>query len=113
MTTLTEYINAVRTSAKQLEDAARYLSDFCHKTGNLWPDHQVRPADWTPRAQTPPAGWVWASDGMRVWLIQCDGKPIRREVTAVRFWTLAYIPAPPQGAVLLLDGEASLDGKEG
>ena len=61
-----------------------------------WPENQVvAGAVWYSRDKTPPIGQVWASDGTRVWLIWGRGEPIPKEATAVKFWTEAYIPAPP------------------
>lgn len=61
-----------------------------------WPDHQVIPfCDWQDRDKTPPAGKIWASDGIGVWLINSEGEPIAKEATAVKFWSIAFIPGPP------------------
>lgn len=61
-----------------------------------WPDHQIRGgAEWRSRDETPPIGWLWASDGDAVWTIHSDGKPIPATAIRVRYWTLAFIPAPP------------------
>ena len=65
------------------------------KAAKNWPDYQVRVgAEWYGRDKTPPDGWIWASNGLSVWLIQGRGEPIGDDATAVKFWTDAYVPAP-------------------
>ena len=76
----------LRTLQAQLEDAKK-----------AWPDHQMRcRTEWYDRSVTPPKGYIWASDGVGVWLIRGKGEPISETATAVKFWTAAYIPAPPE-----------------
>ena len=55
----------------------------------------VECSDWHPRSEIPPEGCIWASDGWGVWLINSDGKGIPPEATAVKYWTRACIPSPP------------------
>ena len=66
-------------------------------SAEAWPDDQVVGlAEWHSRDETPPKGIIWASDGSAVWLLHhCDGKPISKDATRVRYWTRAFIPAPP------------------
>jgi hypothetical protein len=71
---------------EQLQDAKK-----------AWPEFQVRVgAEWHSRDTVPPNGLIWASNGTRVWLIYGRGEPIGKDATAVKFWTDAYIPAPPE-----------------
>lgn len=93
-----------------LSESIRRMSNYCSALGGVvvelqreleeakqsWPDHQVVVgAEWHDRSETPPAGYVWASNGTRVWLIHSDGTPIGKYATAVLYWTTAFIPAPP------------------
>lgn len=73
-------------------EAARRIVAGCTRFKTI----NVPAADWRPRTETPPAGMAWASDGAAVWLIHTDGKPIPAEAYAVKFWTIAFIPTPPQ-----------------
>ena len=67
------------------------------KAARQWPDHQVRVgAEWYDREKTPPDSWIWVSDGVSVWLVRGGGKPFEEYATLIKFWTHAYIPAPPE-----------------
>jgi hypothetical protein len=61
-----------------------------------WPDFQVvKGAKWKARDQKPPNAWVWMSDGSSVWLVHGRGENIPASATSCKFWTEAFIPAPP------------------
>jgi hypothetical protein len=68
--------------------------------GHYWPgDAPTLNVHWHSRDKVPPAGLTWASNGEAVWIIHSDGKPIGASATAVRFWTQACIPAPPNRVI--------------
>ena len=68
-----------------------------HDAKKAWPDFQTRVgAEWYSRDNTPPNGYIWASNGVDVWLIHGRGEPIGDHATSVKYWTDAYIPAPPE-----------------
>lgn len=101
---LSDYLDEVKRHGDALLAAVEEANRFLKKARDVWPDHQiVGPVVWQAREVTPPAGVVWASDGLGVWLIHTDGGPISAGATAVQFWTTAYIPAPP--VVMTIDGE--------
>lgn len=78
-------VNGIVSIQKRVRDARE-----------AWPDHQVREnVSWHSRSETPPDEQIWASDGVRVWLIHGKGEPIPPAATAVKYWTTACIPAPP------------------
>ena len=64
-----------------------------------WPAAQMAATDATdwhnPSEPTPAGTVIWATDGSRVWTIWGTGKPINKEATAVKAWSVAFIPAPP------------------
>jgi len=79
-----------------MADQLKGMKKRLREARKAWPDFQIRcGAEWYDRSKTPPDGFIWASDGVGVWLIHGRGKPIATEATAVKFWTDAYIPAPP------------------
>jgi hypothetical protein len=86
--------NVQREVARELqaaEDDLRFAKD-------AWPDGQVvAGADWQSRDVVPNFnGIVWASDGKGVWIIHAEaGRPIGGSPSVVRYWTRAFIPAPP------------------
>lgn len=72
------------------------MRDRLETAKQSWPDFQVRAgAVWYDRSNVPPDGYIWASDGIRVWLIHGRGEPIPGSAVSVKFWTDAYIPVPP------------------
>jgi hypothetical protein len=93
-------VKAMQQATKAVEDCKYKLSNFELLDGQ---SPLVR-VDWRPRSETPPKGRVWASDGDGVWLIGCDGTPISQNATAVKWWTAALIPMPPNTAKII-DGE--------
>ncbi len=95
-------VEAMRSATKAVEDCKYKLNSFELLDGA---SPLVR-VDWRPRSETPPKGRVWASDGDGVWLINCDG-PIPSSATAVKYWTAALIPLPPNAAKVI-DGELAL-----
>jgi len=88
-------IKAMDGHVKSLQAVLASLSDQLARAKDAWPSHQMLPAEWHNRSETPPEGQIWASDGIRVWLIWSDGDPISPGATLVKHWTTAYIPAPP------------------
>jgi hypothetical protein len=96
MTTV-ELIDDMKRLSKEMETKAAELRRTMLAAADMWPDYQVVKnfGGWHDRNETPPVGQIWASDGLRVWLIHHDGNGIPRTATAVKFWTAALIPAPP------------------
>lgn len=95
---LSEEMSALFSHIDALEEVCRSLKHRLERAKDAWPDHQIipsRPNDWHGRDEVPPDGFVWASDGIGVWLIRGRGEPISKEATSVKYWTEAYIPAPP------------------
>jgi hypothetical protein len=103
-------IDGERTVKAQLKHIEKLIGDVheameevdmaCDDLCNAWLEHQVRtpPQDfgWHPRTEQPPAGKVWASDGLRVWMINSDGvTPIQPAATKVKYWCVAFLPRPP------------------
>ena len=96
-----QHIQALQSVLKSLEERVRRAKD-------AWPSHQILPAEWTDRSVTPPVGRVWYSDGINVWLIKSDGKGMGGSPDVCRYWTTAYIPAPPTSK----KSEAATGGRE-
>jgi hypothetical protein len=94
---LDKEIEEIERHVKALQAVLASLTDRLARAKKAWPSHQILPAEWRDRSETPPAGQIWASDGINVWLIRKDGGPIDPGATAVKYWTTAYIPAPPYG----------------
>lgn len=63
---------------------------------NIEPDEGTVDIDWHPRTETPPRGYIWASNGEHVWLLYSDGKPILDTAISVLHWSNALIPRPPR-----------------
>ena len=94
---LSDEIKALEQHCKAMETQLKEMRSTLDKAAKEWPDYQVRcGAVWYDRSKVPPKGFIWASNGVSVWLIQGDGEPIPDTATAVKFWTDAYIPAPPE-----------------
>ncbi len=80
-----------------LQHASTKLKENLIKARNEWPDYQRVPGkDWKPKTEIPPAGVIWASNGISVWLINSTGEGISPNATQVKYWSEAYIPEPPQ-----------------
>jgi hypothetical protein len=93
---LSEELNFMQKHVDIIRQQIDELRARLSEAKDAWPDHQIAPtADWHDRSEKPPIGQIWASDGLRVWLIRADGEGIPPGATAVKFWTTAYIPAPP------------------
>jgi hypothetical protein len=92
---LDDEIRAIQEHVEALRKVLASLEERLQCAKGAWPSHQILPAEWHDRSETPPVGVIWASDGLRVWLIRSDGEPISKGAVAVKFWTTAYIPAPP------------------
>lgn len=92
---LDDEIKEMQSHVAVLQGVLDSLTDRLARAKKAWPAHQIQPAEWHDRSETPPAGQIWASDGIGVWLIRSDGEPISAGATAVKWWTTAYIPAPP------------------
>lgn len=61
-----------------------------------WNDEQIIDGQtWHSRDEATPNGFIWASDGINVWLIMGRGAPIEAGAVAVKMWCDAFIPAPP------------------
>jgi len=77
-----------------------------------WPAAQMVPTnatDWRPPSEPTPAGTVvWATDGTRVWTLWGTGNPIPGSATAVKAWTVAFIPSPP-ASLQLIEGNGDAD----
>lgn len=84
-------VEALDLAHKALRDAAYALGNFRLLDGTA----PIIKTDWRPREEVPPKGHIWASDGEGIWLIHSDGQPIPASATAVKFWTQAFIPCPP------------------
>ena len=101
---LRDQILALQTEIQSLvEDHARRLEHMVKdldQAAKNWPDHQrvsLEDEVWFGRdCPTPEGSQVWASDGVGVWLIHGDGKPIPDYATRVLYWTPALIPLPPK-----------------
>lgn len=93
---LDEEIEAIQLHIEALQKVLASLEDRLRRAKGAWPSHQILPAEWNDRSVTPPVGVIWATDGIRVWNINSDGTPIGPNATAVKWWTTAYIPAPPK-----------------
>ena len=75
----------------------KLMQETLDRAKKAWPDFQTRVgAEWYSRDKTPPNGYIWASNGVDVWLIHGRGEPIGDYATSVKYWTDAYIPAPPE-----------------
>lgn len=92
---LDDHIETIQQHIEALQKVLASLAQRLERAKDAWPSHQILPAEWHDRNVTPPTGQIWASDGIRVWLILSDGEPINPGATAVKYWTTAYIPAPP------------------
>jgi len=93
---LSEEINALQAHVDALQDVLDSLKKRIERVDKSWPDHQIIPSnDWHDRNEIPPEGRIWASDGIRIWLISSDGKGIDDGATAVKYWSIAFIPHPP------------------
>ncbi len=92
---LDDDIDAIQQHISALEQILQSLQLRLARAKNAWPSHQILPAEWNDRSVTPPAGILWASDGVNVWTIRSHGEPISAGAVAVKYWTTAYIPAPP------------------
>jgi len=76
---------------------AHALMESLQSFDTSWPNSQVKPdGKWHPAAKTPPDSVIWASDGTNVWLIRGTGKPLSEKLIAVKYWTVACIPAAPR-----------------
>jgi hypothetical protein len=91
-------IEVMNGHVKSLQAVLASLSEQLALAKDAWPAHQMLPAEWHDRSETPPRGQIWATDGIRVWLIWSDGEPISLGATLVKQWTTAYIPMPPNTA---------------
>lgn len=92
---LSREIEFLKTCVKEMQLVLAQLQDRLEEAGRAWPDHQIAPAEWRDRSEIPPVGKVWYSDGLRVWLINSDGTGMGGHPDVCRYWTTAYIPAPP------------------
>ena len=97
-----ELLNKLHALTAEMKSVVAEMEQATKEAYDVWPDYAVVKnfGEWRDRSETPPVGPIWASDGFRVWLIHCDGKPISASATAVKFWTAALIPAPPVGPVI-------------
>ena len=90
----------IETLEQQCASMMTLLSEMrgqLQEAKKAWPDFLVRVgAEWYSRDKVPPNGYIWASDGVSVWLIHGRGEPIGKGATAVKFWTDAYIPTAPE-----------------
>jgi hypothetical protein len=94
---LNEEISELQRQCSGIQQRLSDMQKRLEKAKKAWPDFQVRVgAEWYDRSKVPPDGHIWASDGIGVWLIHGRGEPIGEYATAVKFWTEAYIPAPPE-----------------
>ena len=94
---LNQEIALLEQECESMMSQIKKMSERLERAKKAWPDFQVRVgAEWYSRDKVPPDGYIWASDGVGVWLIHGRGRPIGKEASAVKFWTDAYIPAPPE-----------------
>lgn len=101
-----ERVEALNVHVREEARAIRQALDDASKD---WPDHQIIPAQWYRRGEAvPPVGKLWYSDGTRVWLVYSDGKGMGGSPDICRYWTHAWIPAPPIGRELELTAEPEL-----
>ncbi|MEJ2124152.1 MAG: hypothetical protein P8Y47_04890 [Alphaproteobacteria bacterium] len=96
---------ALAAAHAALQELARNLDHFKLLDG----DNPIVKTEWHARDEIPPVGHVWASDGNGVWLIHSEGLPIPEHATAVKFWTQAFIPCPPNHRPTI-DSSASVGG---
>lgn len=93
---LSKEIEFLKTTVREMQIVLEQLQERLEQADKAWPDHQiVQTAEWRNRSEIPPAGKVWYSDGVRVWLIHSDGTGMGGSPDVCRYWTTAYIPAPP------------------
>lgn len=96
MVTLDNELDSLYEGLQTLVNDLIGLQARIRKSKEAWPSHQIRSdVHWHTREEIPPDEHIWASDGIRVWLIHGKGEPISPAATAVKFWTTACIPAPP------------------
>jgi len=66
------------------------------QAAGAWNDEQIVVGQtWHPRSKPTPHGYIWATNGVNVWLIMGRGEPISVAATDVTHWCDAFIPAPP------------------
>jgi hypothetical protein len=94
---LHKILERIGTLYKQVERETQEIECELRFAHDLWPDAQVvKGADWKSREiRMPPNRYVWASDGKGVWLIHSGDGVVPDSAIAVRYWTEAFIPAPP------------------
>ena len=96
MITVNETLRDVEKDLYEVLDAIEKTRGKLFEAQNQWPAHQVGTgAVWHGLDEVPPNGWIWASDGIQVWLIMGLGKPINPNSGDIKYWTEAFIPAPP------------------
>lgn len=95
----TELMDKMVELANEMERCSKEFRSVMNDAAWAWPDYQmVKFGEWKSRDEVPPEGTLWASDGLRVWTIRSDGKGIPSSASAVKFWTAALVPSPPQAA---------------
>ena len=97
MKTLNDTIDELELQVASMQDQLAGVRDRLLEAKGKWADHQVVGGQtWHTRDETPPDGWIWASDGVRVWIIMGRGKPLSAGATAALYWCDALIPGPPE-----------------
>ena len=101
---------------KEMHPDAGYAMDFCNEnTGwvsrdddfawKLCRDNIIKPPPVVWRQPTDPTPFnkdIWATDGVTVWVMRGDGRPISRLASSVKAWAMIseFMPPPPT-----IDGE--------
>lgn len=58
--------------------------------GNVWFDRSM---------PTPPGKRIWVTNGKdEIWMLIGDGKPFPDRASACKMWTIAILPAMPDGS---------------
>lgn len=93
---LTEKLKYLQSELAVMKTTIDLMERSIAEAKQSWPDHQVVTdgVEWHSCEEVPPKGMIWASDGINVWMILADG-PIPETATLVKYWTNAWIPAPP------------------
>lgn len=93
---LSQELRVLRDHLDAIQKVIDSLKDRLERADKSFPDFQVIPfCEWNDRSITPPIGKIWASDGIGIWMINSDGKPIPKEAKSVKYWSIAFIPSPP------------------
>jgi hypothetical protein len=89
----------IEDASKAMQAAADAIREMQYQVSNfelLDGSAPIVDTEWYSRDIVPPKGRIWASGGDGVWLIHTDGKGISPNATAVKYWTQAFIPCPPE-----------------